>query len=65
MQGHLLKSTENTCMVDNKILFNDLCTRSRVRIVDDEARYVIEELYSIGIAFFTRCFEMEGTDQIY
>ena len=52
-------------MVDNKMLFNDLCTRSRVRIVDDEARYVIEELYSIGIAFFTRCFEMEGTDQIY
>ena len=50
MQGHLLKSTENTCMVDNKMLFNDLCARSRVRIVDDEARYVIEELYSIGIA---------------
>ena len=50
MQGHLLKSTENTCMVDNVMLFNDFCARSRVRIVDDEARNIIEKLYSVDIA---------------
>ena len=50
MLGHLLKSTENTCMVDNVMLFNDFCARSRVRIVDDEARNIIEKLYSVDIA---------------
>ena len=50
MQGHLLKSAENTCMVDNVMLFNDLCARSRVRIVDDEARNITEKLYLVDIA---------------